>query len=83
MGIDLKRDIECPYCKSLNEIDLDDYCIGISSDERGMGEELLYAIHVEEWKCIKCGKSFDVEGSISEYPVDALNYEDLDIIERE
>ena len=80
-GISLKRVVTCPYCKHDNIIDLTDES-DISSSERGMGPETLYEFDFE-YCCDSCLKSFGVKGYISEYPVGALNYEEIDTVEYE
>lgn len=80
-GIDLKRAIECPYCKHLNILNMTEYS-DISSSERGMGPETLYDFDFNEF-CDECGHEFHVYGYISEYPMGALNHEDIDVEEIE
>ena len=47
-----------------------------------MGAETQYVIEAEDLICDKCGKSFDVNGSIYEYPEGSFNCEDLTPIKR-
>ena len=54
----------------------------ISSSERGMGPETLYEFDFE-YCCDSCLKSFGVKGYINEYPVGALNFEEIDTVEYE
>ena len=43
---------------------------------------IQYDIEAEDLVCDKCGKSFDVNGSIFEYPEGAFNYESLEVTKR-
>lgn len=77
--ISLKRAIRCPYCQAKNRIDLEDEC-SVSSYDRQMGEEILYEFDFDT-ECEECGKGFRVRGSISEYPVGAFNFEEINTIQ--
>lgn len=74
--------ITCPHCNRSNTIDFTDYVVSSSSEERNMGAETQYDIEAEDLVCDKCGKSFDVNGSIFEYPEGAFNYESLEVTKR-
>lgn len=50
----------------------------VSSSERPMGTENQYEID-HEAECPSCGKSYKIMGTICEYPVLALNYDDTEI----
>lgn len=76
-GINLVRVIECPYCGVQNRIDVTDES-NVTSDERQMGAETLYEFDFEEC-CSSCEKAFRVCGFISEYPMGALNYEEINV----
>lgn len=76
-GINLTRVVECPYCGAQNRIDLKDES-EVTSDERQMGAENLYEFDYME-DCASCQESFRVHGFISEYPVGALNFEEIKV----
>lgn len=77
-SFDLKRNIECPYCGKTNEADLSDEC-NVSSSERPMGADTLYEFDtIANW-CSYCGKQFRLSGYIREYPVGALDSENIEI----
>lgn len=78
-GISLQRVVTCPYCKHDNIIDLTDES-SVSSSERGMGPENLYEFDFE-YNCDSCQKFFGIRGFVSEYPVGALNFEEINTIE--
>lgn len=77
-SFDLKRNIECPYCRRTNEVDLSDEC-NVSSSERPMGTDTVYEFDVVENYCSYCGKRFDISGYIREYPTGELVSENIDI----
>lgn len=77
-GISLERIVDCPYCSSKNKIDLVDEC-DASSYERQMGPETIYEFDVEDSYCKNCGKQFRVSGYISEYPMGAFNFEEINV----
>ncbi|MBR5876061.1 MAG: hypothetical protein IKZ10_04410 [Akkermansia sp.] len=72
----------CPHCAHGNTIDFEGFVVSTSSEERSMGAETQYVIEAEDLICDKCGKSFDVNGSIFEYPEGSFNCEDLTPIKR-
>lgn len=74
----LKRVVQCPYCGKENEVDLTEYC-DISSTERQMGAEMLYQFNTLENSCCSCGREFGISGYICEYPVGALDSENIKI----
>lgn len=76
-GISLKRVVQCPYCGAQNRIDVADEST-VSCDERQMGPENLYEFDFEEY-CTSCEKAFQVSGYISEYPIGALNFEEIKV----
>lgn len=76
-GISLVRVVECPHCGAQNRIDVTDEST-VSSDERQMGPETLYEFDYEEF-CTSCNNAFRVHGFISEYPMGALNYEEINV----
>lgn len=75
--------INCPYCGYQHEIDLEDYVVDVSSNEREMGAETEYTIECEEYECDNCEKKFGIQGSVWEYPEGAYNDSDIEIIELE
>ena len=76
------RTITCPHCNHSNTIDFTDYVVSSSREERNLDPETQYDIEAEDLVCDKCSKSFDVNGSIFEYPEGAFNCEDLEITKR-
>lgn len=74
-GISLRRAIKCPHCDTTLLVDLEDGCLA-SYEERQMGPETLYEINFEDF-CVNCSGKYQITGHISEYPVGALNYEDI------
>lgn len=76
--ISLKRIIDCPYCGADNRIDFRDDCVK-ESEERQMGEEIIYRFDLEEYTCQSCKRPFRVSGYICEYPVGAYNDEDIKV----
>lgn len=77
-GTLLKRAIECPYCGVANNIDFAEYS-ETYKDERQMGPEVEHYFDVEDCHCEECKKRFRVHGSIWEYPLGALNEEDISV----
>lgn len=78
--ISLKRTISCPYCGAANNMDFEDDC-NSSSEERQMGPEITYFFDWEYCECVACQKKFRVHGYISEYPMGAYNYEEINVEE--
>lgn len=74
--ISLKRSIQCPYCGFENNMDFADDCDSWS-EERQMGPQITYEFNWNDCECERCGKSFEISGSIWEYPVGAYNYEEI------
>lgn len=74
-GISLVRVVECPHCGAQKRIDVTDESV-VTSYERQMGGETLYEFDYEEF-CSSCKQAFRVYGYISEYPVGALNHEEI------
>ncbi len=77
-GIDYTRKIECPYCNNNKNYDLADYIDDDESFERQMGTEHIVRFNFDE-QCDLCGKRFKINGYISEYPVGAVNSEEINI----
>ncbi len=76
-GISLVRVVECPHCGAQSRIDVADES-EVTSNERQMGAETLYEFDYEEY-CSSCKNTFRVYGFISEYPMGALNFEEINI----
>ena len=76
-GISLKRVVECPHCGASLRIDLEAEC-STTSHERQMGPEILYEFDLED-ECDICGGLFRAAGYVSEYPVGALNHENIHV----
>lgn len=79
----LKWKIACPYCGNTEKINLENYVVDVSEDERNMGTETEYTIECEEYKCEECKKIFRIEGSIWEYPQGMYNDDSISVIELE
>ena len=77
-GISLERIVDCPYCSAPNKIDLSEES-NVTSTERPMGDSTLYEFHVEDNYCRKCNNQFIVSGYISEYPVGAFDFEEINV----
>lgn len=77
-GYMFNKKFTCPECDSTIKINLSDYIIDESSDEREMGGETEYSIEAEG-VCPVCDYEYTVSGSIYEYPVGVENYNDLKI----
>lgn len=75
----LKKNITCPNCGNLINIDLSHYITDTSSHERNMGEEIVYSIDKQKEKCSFCIYEYTINGYISEYPIGAENYNDIKI----
>lgn len=78
--ISLKRTISCPRCGAANNMDFEEDCDS-SSEERQMGPEITYFFDWEDCECVACHKKFRVHGHISEYPMGAYNYEEINVEE--
>lgn len=68
--------IKCDNCDEIIEVDIDMECVG--EYERQMGAEYEYEGIIED-DCPKCGNLLYVKISAWEYPVGALNYEDIKV----
>ena len=81
-GISLLRTIECPDCGIQFEEDLEEYVIDVSSFEKdnGMGPDAVHTIDSEaSCECPYCGKILHITGWIREYPLGALDSEEIDV----
>lgn len=79
MAINLERPVQCPHCNAKFRIDYEEFCDDISTYERQMGAETVYSFNVEDYICPKCGKKLSINGSISEYPEGAYNFEEIKV----
>ena len=80
MAINLKRPVQCPHCNAKFTIDYEEFCDDISTYERQMGTETVYSFNVEDYVCPKCSKKISINGSISEYPEGAYNFEEIKVL---
>lgn len=81
-AVSLLREIACPHCGCLFEVDLEDflYDTGSYESENGMGPDCVYSFDSEECqKCPDCEKTIRIEGWIREYPMGAYDSEDLNV----
>lgn len=83
MDFDLEWQVECPYCEEEVDIDLKDYVVDVSGNEREMGTETEYTIECEGLNCPNCNKHFGIRGSIWEYPEGAYNDDTLETIKED
>lgn len=80
--VSLVREIQCPYCGEVLEIDLEGYQYDQSSDEQenGMGPDIIYSFDSEDnIECLSCERRFRVSGWIREYRVGAYDSEGIDV----
>lgn len=80
------RDIRCPHCGCVFEVDLEDYLYDESGDEHenGMGPDIVYSFNSEgQSECPDCGAAILIEGWIREYPIGAYDSEDVYVSEQE
>ena len=80
--VSLIRNIQCPYCGEVLEIDLEDFQYDQSSDERenGMGLDIVYSFDSEDnIECPTCERKYLVSGWIREYPVGTYDSEHIDV----
>lgn len=83
-AVPLIREIECPCCHEVQEIDLEDYLYDESSYEKenGMGPDMVYSFDSEEnQECIFCQRRIRISGWIREYPIGAYDSEELHVEE--
>ena len=77
---DFIRTFKCPYCGEELEIDLEDYLSDTSSYERenGMGPDMVYYFDSTDALCCDfCKKNIKIVGWIREYPIGAIDSEDI------
>lgn len=80
--VTLVRNIRCPHCGRVFEVDLEDYLYDECSDEHenGMGPDMVYSFNTEgQSECIDCGMAVVIEGWIREYPIGAYDSEDIHV----
>ena len=63
--------VQCNECNEIIEVEVDLECV--STDERSMGEELGYEGVIED-ECPICGNQIEIQISVWEYPVGAVNF---------
>lgn len=84
LEIDTVREVVCPYCGHKQRIDFaKDANISTYDHDNGMGEEILYEFFDDNFECSNCEQIFVVKGYISEYPIGALNHEELEVFAKE
>lgn len=82
--VPLLRTVKCPHCSAEQEVDLEDYLWDETSNESSfdddMGSDIVYSFDTEDnCECEKCGKSFQIEGWIREYPIGAYDSEHIEV----
>ena len=80
--VSLIRNIQCPYCHTLLEVDLEDYVYDYSNYEKenGMGPDCVYSFDSENCHiCPKCEKTVCIKGWIREYPIGAYDSESISV----
>lgn len=80
--VSLIRNIQCPYCGEVLEIDLEDFQYDQSSyeNENGMGPDIVYSFDSEDnIECPACIRKYQVSGWIREYPEGAYDSEEIDV----
>ena len=82
--ISQQRVITCPYedCADDFAVDFSDY--STEQDSEGpMGFRCEHIFDTDEIECPSCGRLIHVSGVISEYPLGAYEYEQIDVEENE
>lgn len=83
-AVPLLRSIQCPHCEEEHKVDLEEYLSDQSSDEGGMGPDIVYYFNSgDEYECPECGTIIHIEGWIREYPEGAYDSEDITIKQQE
>lgn len=82
--MELLNDIEiccnrCGRTLTIDKNEIDFYTTSYDHGENGMGDEIEYSFE-EEVECCHCGYNIGVRILGSEYPVEAFNYEDSEIV---
>lgn len=74
------QSVECPYCRSQQRVDLEDYIFWQSSDEYRMGMDNFFEANSEpdSFTCGYCRKPFGVRGWFREYPLGAYDSSELE-----
>lgn len=81
-GFSFVRTIQCPECNTEFEVDLAEYVYDVSSFEKdnGMGPDAVHSFDTEaNCKCPYCGKILHIAGWIREYPIGAIDSEEINI----
>ena len=71
--------INCPHCGAEINENWAEYVVSsdVIDEDRGMGAEIEHSIECDSYECPECGKSFNVSGSVWEYPEGAYNHHEL------
>ena len=71
--------IICPHCNTRITVDWSNYIASsdVFDEDRPMGAEIEHSIECDWFECPNCKKTFEVHGSIWEYPEGAYNYHEL------
>ena len=77
--VSMERIVSCPYCHATDRIDLEEYVYDEDSTEKSMGQELYRYFQADDCHCSKCGKKYQVVGSICEYPYGSIDSEQIEI----
>lgn len=82
--VPLMRTVKCPHCCVEQKVDLENYLRDETSNESSfdndMGSDRVYSFDTEDNReCEKCGKVFQVEGWIREYPTGAYDSEHIEV----
>lgn len=82
--VTLMRTVKCSHCSAEQEFDLEDYMCDETSNESSfdddMGPDIVHSFDTEDnCECEKCGKVFQVEGWIREYPIGAYDSEYIEV----
>ncbi len=83
-AVSLIRTVKCPHCSGKQEVNLEEYMWDETSNESrfddDMGADLVYSFDTEDnHECEKCGRLFQVEGWIREYPIGAYDSENIEV----
>ena len=76
--ISLKRNVLCPHCNGMMQVDIEDACLTTEYD-REMGIERLYEFDIDDCECKYCENNFRVSGHISEYPLGVVSCENINV----
>lgn len=72
--------VNCPHCSKKVSIDFSGYVseLNVIDRNREMGAETEHTIWCNDFECPNCNKSFNVSGSIFEYPENSYNDDTLE-----